>query len=152
MILKIKKIYFFLIISFLININTNNLLATEPPKELVIKDIIQGAGRMVTEGKELAIHYEEWLYDKNIKIDKTELCQAKGRPLYSSIRKGMPISFIIGEGKVMKGWDKGLLGMYENGIRCLIIPPNLAYGQEGIPNVIPANSTLIFEIILLGVR
>ena len=64
----------------------------------------------------------------------------------------MPFSFTIGEGKVIKGWDKGLLGMYENGIRCLIIPPHLAYGQKAVPNVIPANSTLIFEVILLGVR
>tara|TARA_B100001013_G_scaffold238333_1_gene146847 strand:- start:51 stop:509 length:459 start_codon:yes stop_codon:yes gene_type:complete len=152
MVLKINKIYIFLIISFLININTNNLSATEPPQELVIKDIIQGSGRIVTEGKELAVHYEGWLYDKNLKIDKTELCQAKGKPFDSSIKRGMPFSFIIGEGKVIKGWDKGLLGMHEHGKRCLIIPPHLAYGQRAIPGAIPANSTLIFEVILLGVR
>ena len=49
-------------------------------------------------------------------------------------------------------WEKGLLGMHESGKRCLIIPPHLAYGKKAVPNVIPANSTLIFEIILLGVR
>ena len=152
MVLKCSKIYIVLIISIFININSNNLLATEPPQELFVKDIIKGSGRIVTEGKELAVHYEGWLYDKSLNIDKTELCQAKGKPFDSSIKRGMPFSFIIGEGKVIKGWEKGLLGMHESGKRCLIIPPHLAYGKKAVPNVIPANSTLIFEVLLLGVR
>ena len=73
MVLKINKIYIFLIISFLININTNNLSATEPPQELFVKDIIKGSGRIVTEGKELAVHYEGWLYDKSLNIDQRSM-------------------------------------------------------------------------------
>jgi peptidylprolyl isomerase len=53
---------------------------------------------------------------------------------------------------VIQGWEEGLIGMKEDGKRCLVIPPSMGYGNHDMGNLIPANSTLIFEIILLGVR
>lgn len=64
----------------------------------------------------------------------------------NSYKRGAPFPVIIGEGRVIKGWEKGLLGIKVGEKRKLTIPPTMAYGEREIPNLIPANSTLIFEI------
>ena len=109
-----------------------------------------------------AVHYEGWLFDPTFEINNNNpdiesisqnYCEAKGRPFDSSVKRGAPFSFFLGKGNVIVGWEKGVLGMQEDGKRCLIIPPHLAYGNRSVGGgLIPANSTLIFEIILLGVR
>ena len=90
------------------------------------------------------VHYTGWLYDASAP-DK------KGEKFDSSRDRGMPFSFLIGAGRVIKGWDRGVIGMKVGGQRTLIIPPQLAYGSEG-RGAIPPNATLIFEVELLGLR
>jgi peptidylprolyl isomerase len=75
-----------------------------------------------------------------------------GTKFDSSVDRGQPFTFVIGVGQVIKGWDEGVAGMKIGGKRELIIPPQLGYGARAIPGVIPANSTLCFEVELLSVK
>lgn len=124
--------------------------AMEAPSSLIITDIEVGEGRTAVKGKELAVHYTGWLFDSN--VDTKEFCAAKGKEFDSSLKRGMPFEIALGQGMVIQGWEEGLIGMKEDGKRCLVIPPSMGYGNHDMGNIIPANSTLIFEIILLGVR
>lgn len=74
-----------------------------------------------------------------------------GKVFDSSVGK-QPFTFEVGTGKVIPGWDQGILGMRVGGKRRLIIPPDLAYGEKGIPGAIPPNSALIFDVELLDVK
>ena len=149
---KITKMYFIKLIlvvmsTFIISI----AYSAEVPKKLIIEDLQIGDGRTATPGKEVAVHYTGWLFDTN--TDPNSLCEAKGGQFDSSIERGMPFQVILGQGRVIQGWEEGLIGMKENGKRCLVIPPNMGYGNRAVGGgLIPANSTLIFEVILLGVR
>ena len=114
--------------------------------ELIKKDIKVGAGEEATVGKAVEVHYTGWLYDPNAP-DK------KGTKFDSSRdRGGAPFSFLLGAGRVIKGWDRGVAGMKVGGQRTLIIPPEMAYGAQGAGKVIPPNATLIFDVELLGLR
>lgn len=120
---------------------------TQPIKQ----DTKIGSGEEAAVGKMVEVHYTGWLYDASA-ADK------KGERFDSSRDRGVPFSFLVGSGRVIKGWDRGVIGMKVGGQRTLIIPPQLAYGSEGRgavpPNVgaIPPNATLIFEVELLGLR
>lgn len=69
----------------------------------------------------------------------------------SSVSRGTPFSFTLGENKVIRGWEEGILGMKEGEKKTLTIPPELGYGEFGIPGVIPGNATLIFDVELIDI-
>jgi FKBP-type peptidyl-prolyl cis-trans isomerase FkpA len=107
------------------------------PSGLQYWDIKVGDGPTAEPGKIAKVNYTGWLTD--------------GKKFDSSLDRGLPFEFPLGAGRVIKGWDEGLAGMHVGGKRQLRIPPDLAYGQRGV-GPIPPNSTLIFDIELLGVR
>ena len=105
--------------------------------ELKITDLKKGTGAEAVAGKKVTVHYTGWLLN--------------GKKFDSSLDRGRPFSFIPGQGRVIQGWEKGVLGMKVGGKRELIIPPELGYGARGAGAAIPPNSTLKFEISLLKV-
>lgn len=107
-----------------------------------ITDTKPGTGEMAEPGRMVAVHYTGWLY-----IDGM-----KGKKFDSSRDGGQPFIFTVGLGEVILGWDEGVAGMKAGGTRTLIVPPQAGYGEAGGGDVIPPNSTLIFEVELLAVR
>ena len=115
------------------------------PSNLQKIDVKQGTGAEATAGKPVIVHYTGWIYDES-KPDR------KGAKFDSSRDRQAPFGFILGSGKVIRGWDEGVAGMKVGGQRTLIIPPALAYGERGAGGVIPPNATLIFDVELLEVK
>jgi peptidylprolyl isomerase len=110
-----------------------------PPNHLVTKDLIVGTGTAAKTGSTVTVNYVGVLYKGGKEFD-------------SSWKTGQPFApFPLGQGRVIPGWDQGLVGMKVGGRRELIIPPNLAYGKQGSPPTIPPNATLVFVVDLLGV-
>lgn len=100
-------------------------------------DVKVGEGAEAKAGQTVSVHYTGWLVD--------------GSKFDSSVDRGQPFEFPLGGGSVIKGWDEGVAGMKIGGVRKLIIPSDLGYGSRGA-GLIPPNSTLIFEVELLGVK
>lgn len=107
-------------------------------KELIITEIIEGSGKAVVKGALVLAHYTGFLND--------------GTKFDSSYDRGKPFQFVFGTGRVIKGWDQGLMGMKEGGKRKLFVPSHLAYGERKISDLIQPHSDLTFEIELLEVR
>ena len=101
-------------------------------------DLKPGTGAVAESGKTVSIHYTGWLAD--------------GKKFDSSLDRGRPFSFRLGEGSVIKGWDEGLAGMKVGGKRQLRVPAASAYGDEGKGGVVPPNAILTFEIQLMDVK
>lgn len=119
----------------------NNMTNTQPkfdPVKLNIEDLKIGGGDEVKNGDKVYVHYSGWLVD--------------GTKFDSSLDRGQPFSFTVGQGQVIAGWEQGLLGMKVGGKRKLVIPAAWGYGASGVPGVIPPNSILIFEIELLKIN
>src|SRR5215831_13114681 len=108
-------------------------------------DTKQGTGAEAVSDKAAVVQYTGWLYDPN----KPE---GKGAKFDSSLDRNVPFTFVIGQGRVIKGWDEGVAGMRVGGKRTLIIPPQMGYGARGAGGVIPPNATLIFDVELLNVQ
>ncbi len=105
---------------------------------LALQDLVIGDGREALAGSSVTVHYAGWLAD--------------GTKFESSRERGETLSFVVGKGEVIAGWEEGVVGMRAGGKRKLVLPPGLAYGRFGAPPVIPPNATLVFEIELLAVN
>ena len=119
---------------------TNQVI--EMPNGLKYTDTKTGDGATATSGNKVSVHYTGWLYNNG----------AKGAKFDSSVDRGQPFQFTLGAHQVIAGWDEGVAGMKVGGKRTLIIPPELGYGARGAGGVIPPNSTLMFDVELLGVQ
>ena len=111
---------------------------TTTPSGLKYVDLVPGSGPSPKTGQTVKVHYTGWLTD--------------GKKFDSSVDRGQPFEFQIGIGQVIKGWDEGVSTMKIGGKRKLIIPPQLGYGSRGAGNSIPPDSTLLFDVELLGVN
>lgn len=107
-------------------------------EKLTIVDSQVGIGAEAETGDTLSVHYTGTFPD--------------GKQFESTLDSGTPFEFILGSGKVIRGWDLGIQGMRVYGKRRLVIPPEFAYGERGSEPLIPPNATLQFEIELLGIR
>jgi len=105
--------------------------------ELQITDTLAGNGKEAIKGALIIIQYEGFLED--------------GSKFDSSLDRGRPFQFVLGAGRVIKGWDQGVMGMKEGGKRTLFVPAHLAYGERQVGNLIVPNSNLIFHLELLEV-
>ena len=101
-------------------------------------DLVTGNGKVANPGDMAVVHYTGWLKD--------------GTKFDSSKDRNKPFQFSLGAGRVIKGWDEGVVGMKIGGKRKLIIPPELGYGARGAGRAIPPNATLMFEVELLDLR
>ncbi|MEI9901602.1 MAG: FKBP-type peptidyl-prolyl cis-trans isomerase [Hyphomicrobium sp.] len=109
---------------------------------LILADTKVGSGAEAKPGNTCSMHYTGWLYENG----------SKGAKFDSSLDRGEPFAFRLGQGQVIKGWDEGVAGMKVGGKRTLIIPAELGYGARGAGAAIPPNATLLFEVELLGVK
>ncbi|MGV3656000.1 MAG: FKBP-type peptidyl-prolyl cis-trans isomerase [Noviherbaspirillum sp.] len=109
---------------------------------LQYEDITVGSGAEATQGNHVTVHYTGWLQNAD---------GSAGSKFDSSKDRNDPFQFPLGAGHVIKGWDEGVQGMKEGGVRRLVIPAALGYGARGAGGVIPPNATLIFEVELLKV-
>lgn len=105
---------------------------------LQYQDLVVGEGQAAKAGDVVIVHYTGWLTD-DTKFD-------------SSLDRGTPFTFPLGAGRVIKGWDEGVAGMQPGGVRRLIIPAELGYGERGSGELIKPGDTLIFEVELLEIQ
>ena len=110
----------------------------EPPTELVMEDLVIGDGPEATAGVQVSVDY-------------VGVAWSTGNEFDASWNRGEPLTFGLGVGQVIAGWDQGVQGMRVGGRRKLTIPPDMAYGQQGAGGVIGPNETLIFVCDLRGV-
>ena len=101
-------------------------------------EIQAGTGTQAVAGKTVSVHYTGKFQN--------------GKVFDSSVSRGEPITFQLGAGRVIKGWDEGIALMKVGGKAQLIIPPNLGYGERGAGGVIPPNATLVFDVELVDVK
>ncbi len=127
---------------------TPSAMAQSPGKTMTTSSGLQitdskvGAGATPKPGQTAVVHYTGWLYQDG----------AKGKKFDSSVDRGQPFEFPLGQRRVIGGWDEGVATMKVGGKRTLIIPPELGYGARGAGGVIPPNATLIFDIELLDLK
>ena len=113
-------------------------MGAQEVKDLVVKDVKVGTGAEAKDGNTVTVHYTGTL--------------TNGKKFDSSKDRRQPFSFQLGRGEVIKGWDRGVKGMKIGGVRKLIIPSHLGYGDRGAGADIPGGATLLFDVELLNVE
>jgi len=111
----------------------------DAPSDLVITDLTVGEGEEAKAGQTVTVHY-------------VGVAHSTGEQFDASYDRGEPLSFRLGVGQVIAGWDTGVQGMKVGGRRQLVIPPHLGYGDRGAGGVIKPGETLIFVCDLVAVR
>ncbi len=106
-------------------------------QSLIVDEVLRGTGEPVAAGDTVTVHYVGRL--------------ANGQEFDNSRNRGVPFTFTVGQGRVIAGWEEGIVGMREGGTRILVIPPDKGYGPNGF-GPIPGNATLIFAIELLEIN
>ena len=137
---NIAIVSFFLVLFILLYYGLLAILpkgAEMQSEELKIEDLMVSEGEEVVNGNTVVVHYTGKLMDGTV---------------FDSSQDRDPFEFTLGQGDVIEGWDKGIIGMKKGGKRKLTIPPSLAYGERGSGSTIPPNSTLIFEVELLEIK
>jgi len=114
----------------------------DPPSELAVQDLVVGKGKEAEAGDTVGVQYVGVLFEDGKQFDAS----------WNGNQPGPAFEFPLGAGRVIPGWDQGVVGMKVGGRRKLIIPPGLAYGAQGFPPDIPANAALIFGIDLTKVE
>jgi peptidylprolyl isomerase len=110
-----------------------------PPTDLEVTELSLGDGAEATSGSTVVVHY-------------VGVAHSTGEEFDASYNRGEPLSFRLGVGQVIAGWDQGVTGMKVGGRRKLVIPPHLGYGDRGAGGVIKPGETLIFVVDLVDVR
>jgi peptidylprolyl isomerase len=110
----------------------------EPPTELGIDDVVVGDGPEAGAGVQANVDY-------------VGVSWSTGKEFDASWNRNQPLSFTIGAGQVIAGWDQGVAGMKVGGRRTITIPPHLGYGAQGAGGVIAPNETLIFTVDLRSI-
>ena len=105
--------------------------------KMIIDDVTIGSGKTVTVGSTVTVNYVGTLQN--------------GQEFDNSNKRGEPFTFTLGEGKVIKGWEEGILGMQVGGKRILVIPADMGYGKNGY-GPIPGGATLVFAIDLVSIN
>lgn len=106
-------------------------------EKMIVDDVVLGVGDEVVTGDRVSVHYIGTLQN--------------GQQFDNSYNRSTPFSFVVGDGKVIPGWDQGILGMKKGGKRVLVIPSDLAYGKSGF-GPIPGDATLVFAIELVSIE
>ncbi len=109
------------------------------PSDLQVTEVTEGDGAEAVAGKTVLVHY-------------VGVAHSTGEEFDASYNRGEPLSFRLGVGQVISGWDQGVQGMKVGGRRQLVIPPHLGYGDRGAGGVIKPGETLIFVVDLVDVR
>jgi FKBP-type peptidyl-prolyl cis-trans isomerase FkpA len=124
-------------IQYAASLNVDLSQMTRTASGLYIQDLKPGSGRAAAAGDSVRVHYTGWLPD--------------GTVFDNSYERNQPITFMLGVGLVIPGWDEGLIGMQPGGRRKLVIKPELAYGRRG-KGPIPPLATLVFDVEMIHVK
>ncbi len=116
-----------------------------PEATVLVTDLVNGIGDEALPGMTIIVHYTGWLFDPAAK-------DQRGRKFDSSRDRGQPFSFPLGGQRVIRGWEQGMLGMCIGGQRRMVVPPDLAWGAEGLPDLVPPDATVILLVDLLDAR
>ena len=121
----------------------NEIQSIEIAPGLSARILKAGDGPLAQSGDNVDVHYTGWLYDE-------EAADNRGEKFDSSVDRGERFQFLLGAGKVIKGWDQGVIGMAIGEVRELTIAAEMAYGDRGAGGLIPPGATLVFEVELFG--